>query len=71
MSHRGWTRLSCLPIDETVYALCTDPTVPDYLWAGLVDGAIWSSSDRGDTWECLEGRLPSVDTAMVLLSPSR
>lgn len=65
----GWIQLSGLPSDVMVYALCTDVTAPDHLWAGLADGTICHSPDRGTTWEVLGGELPVIDGAMVMLPP--
>lgn len=64
-----WRRLDDLPGESMPYALCTDPDLPDHLWAGLADGSIWHSTDRGDGWESLDGALPSVNQVMVMLPP--
>jgi len=58
-----WTRLSGglpEPLRSMPYALVAGD---DRLWAGLSDGTLWESADRGDTWtRCeLEGDpLPSI-----------
>lgn len=64
-----WRRLDDLPGESMPYALCTDPDLPDHLWAGLADGSIWHSPDRGDGWESLDGALPSVNQVMVMFPP--
>lgn len=68
---REWTRLDGLPGESMPYALCIDPALPDHLWAGLADGTVWSSPDCGDSWDSLEGALPAVERAMVMLSSEK
>lgn len=64
-----WTQLDGLPGESMPYALCTDPALPDHLWVGLADGTVWYSPDCGDSWDALDGALPTVERAMVMLSP--
>lgn len=64
-----WRRLDGLPGESMPYALCTDPDLPDHLWAGLADGSIWRSPDRGGDWTSLDGSLPAVEQSMVMLPP--
>lgn len=64
-----WSILDGLPGKSMPYALLTDPTKPEYLWTGLANGSIWCSQDRGDSWDALEGTLPAVERAMVMLPP--
>jgi photosystem II stability/assembly factor-like uncharacterized protein len=49
-----------LGLDSMPYALATSP---DRLFAGLADGRVFESTDRGETWEELPVRLDSI-TAM-------
>jgi hypothetical protein len=53
------------PLDELPYALVADR---DRLYAGLGDGAIYASDDRGGSWRPLrvEGAAPSSASAMAL-----
>lgn len=62
-----WTRLGGFPTDSMPYALCTDPAMPDHLWAGTADGTVCYSPDRGDSWDVLADHLPAVERAMVML----
>ena len=65
----AWQKLEDFPADRMPWALCTDPALPDHLWAGRADGSIVRSEDRGESWQSLEGELPAVDFAMVMLPP--
>ncbi|WP_411964419.1 WD40/YVTN/BNR-like repeat-containing protein [Haloferax sp. YSMS24] len=67
---RNWVRLDGLPGTSMPYALLTDPAMPDHLWAGLADGSIWHSPNRGDDWDHLDERLPAVERAMVMVPPA-
>ncbi|WP_331233211.1 WD40/YVTN/BNR-like repeat-containing protein [Natronorarus salvus] len=72
--HEGgdaWEKLDAFPADRMPWALCTDPGLPDNLWAGRADGSIVHSVDRGESWQALEGALPEVEPAMVMLPPER
>ncbi|KAB1187558.1 MULTISPECIES: hypothetical protein [Haloferax] len=65
-----WSRLDGISGRSMPYALLTDSKLPDSLWAGVADGSIWYSPNRGDDWEVLEGVLPAVERAMVMLPPA-
>lgn len=65
--NRVWIRLDGIPGDSMPYALCTDPALPDHLWAGLADGSVWHSPNRGDRWNPLDESLPVVDQSMIML----
>lgn len=62
-----WVRLNGVPSEQMPYALCTDIEFPDQLWAGLEDGTVWHSEDRGDTWKRLSSSLPEIERSMVML----
>ncbi|WP_416840465.1 WD40/YVTN/BNR-like repeat-containing protein [Haloferax sp. DFSO52] len=64
-----WVRLDGITSSSMPYALCTDPAMPDHLWAGLADGTIWHSSNRGRDWNQLDGQLPAIERSMVMLPP--
>ena len=65
----AWEKLDAFPADRMPWALCTDPALPDHLWAGRADGSIVHSADRGVSWQSLQGALPAVDFEMVMLPP--
>lgn len=67
----AWDKLNAFPAGRMPWALCTDPALPNHLWAGRADGSIVHSDDRGESWESLGATLPEVDFAMVMLSPER
>ncbi|KAB1198246.1 MULTISPECIES: hypothetical protein [Haloferax] len=64
-----WVRLDGINGTSMPYALCTDPSMPDHLWAGLADGSVWHSPNRGTDWDQLDVRLPAVERSMVMLPP--
>lgn len=66
---REWIRLDGIPGESMPYALCTDPAMPDHLWAGLANGSVWASPDRGDSWNVLGEALPAVKRALVMIPP--
>ncbi len=47
------------------YALITGPAANQVV-VGLSDGAVWESSDAGDSWHALF-RVPGVNRAMIRL----
>jgi hypothetical protein len=67
----AWQKLTAFPAERMPWVLCTDPALPNHLWAGRSDGSIAHSTDRGDSWNSLDGTLPAVEYAMVMLSPAR
>jgi len=67
----AWEKLEAFPTDRMPWALCTDPGLPDHLWAGRSDGSIVHSPDRGESWNRLENALSAVEYQMVMLPPER
>jgi BNR/Asp-box repeat len=55
------------PLDHMPYALLTDPSEPDHVYAGLSNGDVWRSQDRGDSWSQMPFNLVSVRRSMVML----
>jgi hypothetical protein len=49
------------------YALLTDPGAPGNLYAGLSDGDVWHSADRGDSWQRLPFNLGAIHRSLVML----
>jgi hypothetical protein len=41
------------PIRSMPYHLWTTPSAPESVYAGLADGTVWHSPDRGDSWRRL------------------
>jgi hypothetical protein len=48
------------------YALATHPAFPDAVYAGLKNGEVWASGDRGETWTRLALDLGSIWTMVPL-----
>lgn len=55
------------PLRYMPYSLLTDPREPDCVYAGLSNGDVWRSSDRGDAWEQLPLNLKSIHRQMLML----
>ena len=67
---RPWERLSGglpQPLDHMPYSLLTDPSSPGHVYAGLSNGDVWRSTDRGDTWQQLPLNLGGIRQALVML----
>jgi hypothetical protein len=56
------------PLDHMPYALLTDPAAPGHLYAGLSNGDVWFSADRGDSWIALPLNLGGIHRALLMLS---
>ena len=56
------------PLDHMPYALLTDPSEPDHVYAGLSNGDVWCSQDLGNSWSRMPFNLQSVKRSMVMLS---
>jgi hypothetical protein len=56
------------PLDHMPYALLTDPSEPGHVYAGLSNGNVWCSQDRGDSWNQMPFNLTSVKRSMIMLS---
>lgn len=54
------------PLEAMPYALLTDRSRPGHLYAGLGDGRVFFTGDRGDHWDPLELELGRVQRAMIL-----
>jgi photosystem II stability/assembly factor-like uncharacterized protein len=66
----SWERLAGglpQPLADFPYAVVTVPNRPNRVWLGVADGTVWESSDRGDTWERLPVRLPSIHRSFTVL----
>ena len=55
------------PLDSMPYALLTDEKEPGHLYAGLADGRMWFTEDRGDIWTKLDVELPSIHRSLTTL----
>jgi photosystem II stability/assembly factor-like uncharacterized protein len=56
------------PLDHMPYALLTDPAAPGHVFAGLSNGEVWRSTDRGDSWAALPLRFEGLRAAVLLHS---
>lgn len=56
------------PLNHMPYGVLTDPSEPDHVYAGLGNGDVWCSQDRGDSWSKMPFNLQSVQRSMVILS---
>lgn len=54
------------PLDAMPYALMTDPSAPGHLYAGLADGRVFFTADRGDRWTRLALDLGRVERDLIL-----
>lgn len=54
------------PLDAMPYALLTDPSAPGHVYAGLADGRVFFTGDRGEHWTHLDLGLGRVERAMIL-----
>lgn len=64
----GWQRLAGglpEPLDWMPYALISPQ--PDQLYAGLRNGDVWFTSDRGRTWRQIDVNLGMIDHALLLI----
>jgi hypothetical protein len=65
-----WRRLAgglAQPLPHMPYALLTNLSEPDAVYAGFANGDVWHSSDRGDHWERLPISLGSIRRSLVML----
>ena len=56
-----------LPLNHMPYALLTDLSEPGHVYAGLSNGDVWCSQDRGESWSQMPFNLRSVMRSMVML----
>jgi hypothetical protein len=65
-----WEKLSGglpQPLDNMPYALLTDPNAPGHLYAGLINGDVWHSTNHGDSWERMSLNLGALRGSLVML----
>ncbi len=55
------------PLSHMPYALITEPGVPCSLYAGLSNGDVWHTDDRGENWERLPLSLGGIHRSLVML----
>lgn len=55
------------PLNHMPYALLTNPGEPGYVYAGLSNGDVWSSPDRGESWEPLPFNLGAIKRALIVM----
>lgn len=70
-SRGEWERLGGglpQPLNSMPYALITEPEAPDHVYAGLQNGDVWQSTDRGNTWSQMPFNLKSIHRSMILIS---
>lgn len=66
----GWQKLGGglpQPLKHMPYALLTDPTEPGHVYAGLSNGDVWHSTDRGESWECMPFNLERIHRSMIMI----
>jgi hypothetical protein len=66
----GWRRLEGdlpQPLDHMPYALLTDPEAPQHVYAGLSNGEVWHSPDRGENWHRLPFGLKAINRELIML----
>jgi len=55
------------PLAHMPYALIAGPGAAGSLYAGLSNGELWRSPDRGESWLQLPVRLGGIRRALVML----
>jgi photosystem II stability/assembly factor-like uncharacterized protein len=55
------------PLSHMPYALIAEPATPGCLYAGLSNGDVWHSEDRGESWRRLPVNLGAIRQSLVLL----
>lgn len=66
----GWKKLTGglpQPLENMPYAVLTVPSSPDHVYAGLSNGDVWQSDDRGDTWRQLPASLGTIRRTLIAL----
>jgi len=53
------------PLNHMPYALLSIPDRPQELYAGMSNGEVWRSLDRGDTWERLPFNLGAIKRTLI------
>jgi photosystem II stability/assembly factor-like uncharacterized protein len=64
----GWEKLGGglpQPLEHMPYALLTDTEEPGAVYAGLSNGEVWHSADRGDSWARLPFDFGRIHRSMV------
>lgn len=62
IGHAPWERLGGglpQPLDSMPYTLATHRDAPGTVLAGLANGDVWATEDRGETWARLPASLPT------------
>lgn len=66
----AWEKLGgglAQPLEQMPYALWTDAVEPGAVYAGLSNGEVWYSGNRGDIWERLPFGLGRIHRSMVMI----
>lgn len=66
----GWQRLTGglpEPLAHMPYALITDAAAPGTLYAGLSNGDLWHTRDRGESWRQLPVNLGAIHRALTMV----
>ncbi|MDQ3771334.1 MAG: PQQ-binding-like beta-propeller repeat protein [Actinomycetota bacterium] len=64
----SWQRLQGglpQPLDHMPYGFLTHPSAGGYLLAGLSNGDLWGTNDRGDSWSKMDASFTSVHRALA------
>ena len=67
---RPWEKLGGglpQPLSYMPYSILTSPEEPGHVYAGLSNGEVWHSADRGDTWEKLPLQMPGNNRPLIML----
>jgi hypothetical protein len=70
MGPDGWERLAGglpQPLPHMPYSLITRAAEPGSLYAGLANGDVWHSADRGESWTRLPFSLGAIHRTMILI----
>ena len=68
---RDWTLVEAVGSDgDMVVALDYDPANPRRVYAGTDSGRIFCSEDRGESWEALAVKLPTIAVGGLIAGPT-
>ena len=68
---RDWTLVESVGSDgDMVVALDYDPANPRRVYAGTDGGRIFCSEDRGESWEALAVKLPTIAVGGLIAGPT-
>lgn len=65
---KTWAKVDGLPAGIPVSSIASDPTRPNYLYAGTIQ-SIYISRDGGRTWNRTRGTLPLGNYTSILINP--